>query len=97
MRTTLKPRSATARPSAEDALAIARTIAPSQPPAQVTDIDRPATLNLRFRSSTVAALTARAKERGLTLKQVVSHALADAGVAVAEADMEDRTPRRRGG
>ncbi len=95
METTLKPRSATNRPSAEDALAIARMTAPSQPSAQVADTDRPTTLNIRLRSSTVAAVTTRAQERGLTIKQVVSHALADAGVEVAEADMEDRTPRRR--
>jgi len=36
-----------------------------------------------------------AKERGLTMKQVVSHALRDAGISVAKADLEDRTPRRR--
>lgn len=46
--------------------------------------------------SSVAAITARARERGMTLKQVVCHALAEAGVRMADADLEGRTPRRRG-
>ena len=91
---TLKPRS-TGRPSPEDALAIARTTAPGQPPTQVPIADRPTTLNVRMRTSTVAAITARARERGLTIKQVLCHALAEAGVSVDPLDLEDRTPRRR--
>lgn len=91
---TLKPRSL-ARPTAEDALAIARTTAPAQPPTRIDQPDRATTLNIRLRTSTVAAVTSRARERGLTIKQVVCQALADAGVAVADADLEDRTPRRR--
>jgi hypothetical protein len=93
---TLKPRSSGNRPSPETALSIAAAAAPNLPPAQLGSEDRPSTLNVRLRSSTVAAITSRARERGLTIKQVVSHALADAGIAVAEADLEDRTPRRRG-
>jgi len=58
--------------------------------------DRPTTLNIRLRESSVAAITARARERGMTLKQVVCHALAEAGVRIADADLEGRTPRRRG-
>jgi hypothetical protein len=90
----LKPRAA--RPSAEEALRIAAEQAPSLPPAQMALVDRPATLNLRLRSSTIQALTAQAKAEGLTQKQVVCRALAAAGLAVAAADLEDRTPRRRG-
>ncbi len=93
---TLKPRSLSSRPSPETALSIAAKAAPNLPPAQLGREDRPSTLNVRLRTSTVAAITTRAREQGLTIKQVVSHALADAGVAVAEADLEDRTPRRRG-
>ena len=92
---TLKPRSASSRPSPETALAIAAA-APNLPPAKLQSEDRPSTLNVRLRNSTVAAIMSRAREKGLTIKQVVSHALADAGIAVAEADLEDRTPRRRG-
>jgi hypothetical protein len=90
----LKPRS-TARPTAEEALRIASSQAPSLPPTRVEPEDRPTTLNLRLRSSTVLALTAKAKAEGLTQKQLVCRALAESGVAVAPADLEDRTPRRR--
>jgi hypothetical protein len=94
MMKSLKPRPA-ARPSAEEALRIATAQAPSLPPARIEAADRPTTLNLRLRTSTVAALTARAKADGLTQKQLVCRALAASGIAVAPADLEDRTPRRR--
>ena len=90
----LKPR-ISSRPSAEEALRITAIQVPSLPPAQMTAEDRPTTLNLRVRESTIAALTERARMEGHTLKQVVCLALAEAGVAVAAADLEDRTPRRR--
>lgn len=89
----LKPRSS--RPSPEDALTIATQTAPTLPPVRLSADDRATTLNLRVRSSTIDALMAAARERGLTMKQVVCRALADAGVAVAPADLEDRTPRRK--
>jgi hypothetical protein len=93
MRAPLKSR----RPSPEEALAIATSTAPEQPPAVFVSsgIDAPTTLNLRVRTSTIAALTEAAKERGLTMKQVVCHALQAADVIVAVADLEDRTPRRK--
>ena len=90
---TIKPRSS--RLSPEDALAIATQTAPTLPPARLEVDDRPSTLNLRMRSTTVEALMAVAHERGLTMKQVVCQALAAAGVPVAPADLEDRTPRRK--
>ena len=92
---TLKPR-ATSRPSAAEALRIAAVQAPSLPPTRTAPADRPTTLNLRLRMSTVEAITAAARERGFTQKQLVCHALAAAGVAVTASDLEDRTPRRRG-
>jgi hypothetical protein len=90
----LKPRP-TSRPTAEEALRIAGSQAPSLPPTRLEATDRPTTLNLRLRSSTVLALTVRAKAEGLTQKQLVCRALAASGVTVAPADLEDRTPRRR--
>ena len=90
----LKPR-AGARPSAEEALRITAAQAPELPPTRVEANDRPTTLNLRLRTSTVIALTAKAKAEGLTQKQVVCLALAAAGIAVVPEDLEDRTPRRR--
>jgi hypothetical protein len=91
----LKPRPST-RPSAGEALRIAAVQAPLLPPTRATLTDRSTTLNLRLRNSTVTSITAIARERGLTQKQLVCQALAAAGVAVAAADLEDRTPRRRG-
>ena len=85
---TLKHRPATNRPSPEAALSIATSAAPSFPPAQIGPQDRPTTLNIRVRTSTVAAITGRARERGLTIKQVVCHAPAEgtAGRLLALAD-----------
>jgi hypothetical protein len=92
---TLKPRGSNGRPSPEDALAIARTAAPNQPPTVISVQDRPSTLNVRMRSSSIEAITARARERGLTIKQVVCTALMEAGCTINPLDLEDRTPRRR--
>jgi hypothetical protein len=89
------------RPTPDEALAIAMSTAPLQPPTQIAgassvlERDMPTTLNLRVRSSTITALMKAAHGRGLTMKQVVCQALGAAGVAVAPADLEDRTPRRR--
>jgi len=92
---TLKPRT-TARLSAAEALRIAAVQAPSLPPTRTVLADRSTTLNLRLRLSTVEAITAEARQRGLTQKQLVCQALAAAGVAVTTSDLEDHTPRRRG-
>ena len=57
--------------------------------------DRSQAFNMRLRVSTLAALEARARADRATLKQVICRALAEAGVDVAAADLEDGTPRRR--
>lgn len=90
----LKPR---ARPTPEEALAIAAETAPTQPPAKVSASDRLTTLNMRLRETSINAILTAAKSRGLTMKQLVAHALAETGVPIAPADLEDRTPRRRTG
>ncbi len=92
---TLKPRAATVRPSAEEALRVATAAAPAQPPARMPTADQLTTLNLRVRESTIVAIVAAARARGVTMKQLITQSLADAGVEVAPADLEDRTPRRR--
>lgn len=89
----LKPRT---RLSPTEALSIAAETAPRLPPAQIAIPDRPTTLNMRLRQTSLSAIMAAAKSRGLTIKQLVAQSLADAGVAIAQADLEDRTPRRRG-
>ena len=89
---TLKPR---ARPSAEEALCAVASHAPSLPPVRLEVSDRPTTLNLRMRESTVAALLAEAKARGVTMKQLVAAGIQALGIEVAPADLQDRTPRRK--
>ena len=93
MKTLLKPR-ASNRPTPAAALAATNEAAPRQPPAMV-EKDAAMTLNVRFRASSIRALLATAASRGQTQKQVLAFALKAAGVAVAPADLEDRTPRRR--
>ena len=84
------------RPSPAEALAIVTNTAPRQPSAELEPGgDAATTLNLRVRRTTVGAIETAAKSRGLTVKQVVCHALEAAGVAVAPADLENRTPRRQ--
>jgi hypothetical protein len=92
MKASLKPRHV--RPSPDDAVRIATEAAPSLPPARLAT-DKAQAFNTRLRASTIAAIEARARAEGATLKQVICRALADAGIAVAPADLEDGTPRRR--
>jgi hypothetical protein len=87
----LKPR----RTEPDEALAIVTQLAPTLPPAQVPAEDRATTLNMRLRASSIDAIAREARARGLTNKQLVCRALADSGVEVAPADLEDRTPKRR--
>ena len=89
----LKPR--TARPSADEALRAVAAQAPSLPPARMEVSDGPTTLNLRFRRSTVAAIAAASAERGMTMKQLIAEGVRSLGIPVAQADLEDRTPRRK--
>lgn len=83
------------RPSPSEAVRIATEAAPHFPPAQLESADRTRSFTTRLRTSTLAAIEARAKADGATLKQVICRALAEAGIAVAPADLEDGTPRRR--
>jgi hypothetical protein len=46
-------------------------------------------------ASTLAAIEARAKAEGTSLKLVICRALAAAGIEIAPAHLEDGTPRRR--
>ena len=80
---------------AEEALRISAEQAPTLPPAQLSKPDASTTLNLRVRVSTIAAIAEMARASGLTQKQVICRALAEAGVTVADKDLEDRTPRRK--
>jgi hypothetical protein len=104
----LKPRAAAASMDPREALRVASQVAPHHPPAEnparrpppppPPPADRSAMLSMRFREATLESLARVARARGLTQKQMVARALAEAGVEVAAADAEDRPPpRRRGG
>ena len=95
MAKTVKPRGGITRPSPKAAVATARPPESTRPPTTLPADDRPTTLNLRVRQSTFHALMEASRERGMTLKQVICHALAGWGVPVAEIDKEDRTPHRK--
>lgn len=84
----LAPR--TARPKPEEVLAAAEVVAPAPVVEPEKDHSRP--FHTKFRHSTVASLEAVAQARGMTMKQVIAHALVEAGVAVNPVDLEDRTP-----
>jgi hypothetical protein len=45
--------------------------------------------------SSVEAIAEAAETKGLTLKQVVTLALRDAGITMAAEDLEDRSTKRR--
>jgi hypothetical protein len=87
MRASLKPR---ARLSPDEAVRIAIKAASSQPPKLATE-DRTQSFNLRLRTSTIAAIAARARSDGATLKQIICRALANADVDLAPVDPEDGT------
>jgi hypothetical protein len=92
MKTPLKSR---VRLSPDEAVRIATETAPSLPPTRLARDDKAQSFNTRLRASTIAAIEARARAEGATLKQVICRALSDAGIEVAPADLEDGTPRRR--
>lgn len=92
MKTPLKSR---VRLSPDEAVRIAAETAPSLPPTRLPSDDKAQSFNTRLRASTIAAIEARARAEGVTLKQVICRALSDAGIKVAPADLEDGTPRRR--
>ena len=91
----MKPPLKTRRPSPEEAVRIATQAAPELPPARLTTEDKQQPFSTRFRASTIAALEAEARRHGTSMKLVITKALANAGIKVAPADLEDGTPRRR--
>jgi hypothetical protein len=65
-------------------------------PAAVVRRDRKTVLiNVKVNEELAIALAERAEAEGITQKQVITRALAAAGLPVDPLDLEDRTPRRR--
>jgi|HubBroStandDraft_6_1064221.scaffolds.fasta_scaffold601537_1 hypothetical protein len=65
-------------------------------PAAVVRRDRKTVLiNVKVSEELAVALAERAEAEGITQKQVITRALAAAGLPVDPLDLEDRTPRRR--
>jgi hypothetical protein len=68
----------------------------SEPPAVVRTTERKAVLiNFKLAEKTAIALAKRAQAEGMTQKQWLAHLLAKEGLPVDQADLEDRSPRRR--
>jgi hypothetical protein len=74
---------------------IAATAGPSLPPTRLAVEDKMESFTTRLRASTLAAIESRARQEGVSLKLVICRALAKDGIEVADADLEDRTPRRQ--
>jgi hypothetical protein len=54
-------------------------------------------INVKVDEALAIALAERAQTEGVTQKQIIMRALKAAGLPVSPLDLEDRTPRRRGG
>jgi hypothetical protein len=89
VKTPLKQR---ARLSPDEAVRIAAETAPNLPPTRLASEDKSRTFNTRLRDSTIAAIEARARADGATLKQIICRALAAAGIEVAPADLRVGEP-----
>jgi hypothetical protein len=67
----------------------------SEPPAIMRPERRTVLVNVKVSEELAIALADRAEAEGITQKQVITRALAAAGLPVDPLDLEDRTPRRR--
>jgi hypothetical protein len=65
--------------------------------ARDAPVDRPGSITMRLRASTIAALTAVGRERGHTIKQVVAYALVRVCIAVIHSCRTWKTARRAAG
>jgi hypothetical protein len=83
------------RPDAAALRQVAADAGRSMPPAIVQRTRRTVLINVKVSEELAIALADRAEEAGITQKQVITRALAAAGLPVDALDLEDRTPRRR--
>ena len=63
-------------------------------PAPGSHQRRTALINVKVSADLAVALAERAQAKGVTQKQIITHALAAAGLPVDALDLEDRTSRR---
>jgi hypothetical protein len=88
---------ATLRPAADKATLrhVAAEAARFEPPAAVVPPKRSVLINVRLAEETAIALAKRAHAEGLTQKAWLARVLAEKGLPVHPADLEDRRPPRR--
>jgi hypothetical protein len=67
----------------------------SEPPAIVRRDRRTVMVNFKVSEDLAIALAERAEAEGITQKQIITRALAAAGLPVDPLDLADRTSRRR--
>jgi hypothetical protein len=92
------PAPAPAATHAPDAAVLRRVAAEAGravPPATVRPARRTVLVNIKVSEELADALAQRAEAEGITQKQVITRALAKAGLPVDSLDLQDRSPRRR--
>ena len=85
------------RPGADTLRRVATEAGRSMPPAVVRPTRRSVLINVKVSEDLAIALAERAEAEGVTQKQVITRALAAAGLPVDALDLEDRSPKRRRG
>jgi hypothetical protein len=83
------------RPDATTLRQVAADAGRSMPPAIVRPGRRSVLINVKVSEALAVALAERAEAEGVTQKQIITRALAAAGLPVDALDLEDRSPRRR--
>ncbi len=89
------PAGQSSRPDAAALRRVAADAGRSLPPATVRPGRRTVLINVKVSEDLAIALAERAEAEGMTQKQVITRALASAGLPVDALDLEDRSPRRR--
>ena len=85
-------------PRVADAATLRRVAAEAErsvPPAVVRRDRRTVMVNFKVSEDLAIALAERADAEGVTQKQIITRALAAAGLPVDPLDLQDRTSRRR--
>ena len=90
-----RPAPPVARLTPEALRSITSRADPTQPPAVVAAKSGSTLVTLRLQTALADAIADAASAGGTTQKVIVTRALAAAGYPVSQADLEDRTPRRR--